>query len=576
MALSPQEQKELADLENELNLRSREQSEAQELAEIEAELTAREQERASGVQQKYGELAPQAALESFGQAATFGYLPQIQAGLATATEFFDKFKPGTPAYADEELRRQGFTIDQKGDTYLEKRDENIARIEGLQEANPVSSAAGTVGGAISSGIALSALGGGGAVAQNLSRAEKLIRGAGAGALYGAVQNPGDIKGEYGGLQLEERAGGALKGAILGTATVAAGEVLKAAADQVKKIPGKLQDYAELKALKASGAMLKDFRKAFGNKKANDMGRVLLDKKIVNIGDDITSIAEKASVIKDEVGQEIGNIYESVDDAYAKVDYKKLTPLQRGYLKDTKVDLEKFAINQYEKISNKLKGLAGRNTVLDNVGKVLDDIKANGSDVSLGRIREIRSSIDDMINYGKANNQLGSVEKELLGIRSELRALAEKKVGAMDKITKTAKLPGLQKANKEYSLLSDATKMAKDKVAREESNAVFGLRERISGGAGIAGALASGADPVTAAIVGGVAGAATKVARQYGTAMTARTVDTVSKILAEDPVFLGKFSDTLIKAAQKSPERYVRAIMELEKRPTFKRKIKERQ
>lgn len=576
MALTPQEQKELADLENELNLRSREQSEAQELAEIETELAAREQERAAEVQQKYGTRTGDAALESFGQGAAFGYLPQLQAGAEKATDFISSFIPGTAANTDKQLREQGFQIEQPNESYVGKRDENIRRIQGLQEANPIASTLGTIGGAVSSGIALSTLGGGGATAQNLSRAEKILRGAGGGALYGAIQNPGDTEGEFSGLQLEERAGGALKGALLGGATAAAGEVLKAASDQIKKIPGKLQGYAELKALKSSGAMLKDFRKAFGNKKANDMGRVLLDNKIVNMGDDIASIAEKAAVVKDEVGQKIGDIYTSVDDAYANIDYNKLTPLQRGYLKNTKINLEDFSIKQYDRISNKLKGLAGRNTVLDSVGKVLDDIKANGPDVPLSRIREIRSSIDDMINYGKANNQLGTVEKELLGIRNELRSLAEKKVGAMDKITKSRNLPGLQKANKEYSLLSDATKMAKDKLAREESNAAFGLRERISGGAGLAGALASGADPVTAAIVGGVASTATKIARQYGTAATAKTVDTVSKILAQDPVYLGKFSDTLIKAAQRNPNAYVRAIMELEKRPTFKKKIKEAQ
>ena len=49
---------------------------------------------------------------------------------------------------------------------------------------------------------------------------------------------------------------------------------------------------------------------------------------------------------------------------------------------------------------------------------------------------------------------------------------------------------LKQVNREFNLLKDANDIALDKVAREESAAAFGLRERISGGAGFAGAVFS--------------------------------------------------------------------------------------
>jgi len=565
MALTQQEQQELMAIESEMARRKQEQDQ-QELALIDQEL---ERRRAEGIQQKYGGNPVQAGIESFGQGASFGYLPQIQAGLATATEFFDKFKPGTPAYTDEQLKKQGFTIDQKGDTYLEKRDENIARIEGLQEANPKAAIGGTIAGALASGIAT---GGAGVAGQAASRGKQLYQAAKTGLAIGAIQNPGDTEGEYGGLQLEDRAKNAAIGAATGAALAGAGQVLGEVGKKVSGVSGKLKSYAEIKALKSSGAMLKDFRKAFGNKRANEMGRELLDSGVVSFGDDVAAIAQKAEAAKQAAGEAIGGVYDSIDEAYSGLNFKELTPRQIGHFKNTKINLEDFAIKKFEDLANRTRGLATGKKVLSEIGDVLDSIKGNGSDVSLRRVQEIRSSIDDMINYNKANNQLGALDKELLDLRNSLQEMVKKKISAIDRIKGTNNLKVFEKSNKKYSLLSDATKMAKDKLAREESNAAFGLRERISGGAGLAGTLAAGVDPLTSLVVGGAAATATKIARQYGTSSLAKTVDVISKTLAEDPVALGRFTKILSRSLSESPDKYVRTIMALEKNPEFKSKI----
>lgn len=564
MALTQTEQQELAAIESEM-ARRKQESEQQELMLIEQEL---ERRRAGDVQQKYGASPAQAGIESFGQGATFGYLPQIQAGVERATQFATKFIPGTPAYEDEKLREQGFQLPEE--SYLKSRDENIARIEGLQEANPKASIGGTLAGALSSGIATAGLG---AAGQAATRGKQLYQAAKTGLVIGALQNPGDTEGEYGGLQLEDRAKGAATGAVLGTALTGAGQVIGKVGEKVSGVTDKLKKYSELKALKASGAMLKDFRKAFGNKKAYEMGRELLDSGVVGFGDDVAAIATKAEAAKKAAGEAIGGVYDSIDEAYSGLDFKKLTPKQIGHFKNTKINLEDFAIKKFEDLANRTRGLATGKKVLNEIGDVLDSIKGNGSDVSLRRVQEIRSSIDDMINYNKANNQLGALDKELLDLRNSLQDMVKAKIKAMDRINGTKNLKLFEQSNKKYNLLSDATKMAKDKLAREESNAAFGLRERISGGAGLAGTLAAGVDPITSLVVGGAAATATKIARQYGTSSLAKTVDMVSKALAEDPAYFGRFAKVLSKSLSESPDKYVRAIMELEKNPEFRRKIK---
>ncbi len=120
-------------------------------------------------------------------------------------------------------------------------------------------------------------------------------------------------------------------------------------------------------------------------------------------------------------------------------------------------------------------------------------------------------------------------------------------------------------------------MASDKVAREESNASFGLRERMAGGIGAivgGGVGASLGGPMGAAIGAGVGGGlnaiTTKAARQYGTPFVAMTANKIAKKLIENPGSLGKFSETLIKASEVSPAEFVSAVNLMMKDPEYKK------
>jgi hypothetical protein len=133
--------------------------------------------------------APQAALEGFGETATMGYLPQIQAAVEPAQNKLMELITGKKV--------------DSGD-YLQRRDENLRRQKSLSEENPMASMAGKLAG----GVASSAILPGGA-AGGIGKAA--LQGAATGALY----NPGDKEGEMGGLQLADRGTGAMVGGAVG-------------------------------------------------------------------------------------------------------------------------------------------------------------------------------------------------------------------------------------------------------------------------------------------------------------------------------------------------------------------------
>lgn len=169
--------------------------------------------------------AAQAALEGFGQTATMGYLPHIQAAI-------ERFLPNPTAEADEKLKAMG--IEPPSQTYLQARDENIARQQAQAKAHPVASALGKGAGLISSAalpIPGASLGG-------------LTKGLVQGAITGAAYNPGDIKGEISPIQAQDRLKNAALGGGLGLAGAAIGKGVSALADKSRAVEA-VKDSASL-------------------------------------------------------------------------------------------------------------------------------------------------------------------------------------------------------------------------------------------------------------------------------------------------------------------------------------------
>lgn len=154
----------------------------------------------------------QALLEGFGQGASFGYLPQLQAAAAPLQDAILSKIASTKLGAD----LLGVPQDSKPDdsTYVERRDENIKRQQKLAAENPVTYGGAALAGGLTTGIATAGMMPSAGAATAAGRIRDAAR---AGAIYGAVSNPGDVKGEVNLVQAPERIENAGKGMVIGGA-----------------------------------------------------------------------------------------------------------------------------------------------------------------------------------------------------------------------------------------------------------------------------------------------------------------------------------------------------------------------
>lgn len=516
---------------------------------------------AQKVKRQSGQDRPgQAALAGFGNAASFGYLPQLQAGVEKGVDYL--FSDNT----DEKLRSQGFDV-APDPSYVETRDQYIKDNQSLQESNPYASIAGGVVGGIASGIATGgALGLG---AKTATMGARLGAAAKTGAVIGAVRNPSDKEGEIDPVQFLDRVKNASFDAATGIILQGGMETIGKAANIIKNSSKTLKSWSQVQSFKAAGPIKSEFNKAFKGKKVAELGQTMIDKKIIAMGDDITDIAKKAEIIKAETGNKIGKIYEGVDDALDAIDPIKLTPEQTRSLVTSEIDLGNFANAYKANLIKRFKGLSGSSTIVARISKELDDIAVNGK-VSLKKLQEVRRSIDEQINFSKSTQELKGVQEELLNMRNKLQDIAKQRILAVDKINGTSMARDLGRANKDYSNLSDISRVAQSKMAGDASNAAFGLRERMSGGTGaVVGGMMAGAP---GAAIGGITGAiTTKAARAYGSPMIAIASNRVARALENNKALLGKFSDPILKAAT-SPKEFVTAVELMMKDPEFKAKV----
>lgn len=516
---------------------------------------------------------PEAFIQGLGQGVSLGYLPQIQAATEPYIQKALDFFGGDDS--EKKLIEQGFKIRNLPEkSYVERRDEAIRQSEKMSKEQPVASIAGQIAGTIPSAIGATGL-----FKAGVTSLGKIGQAAKVGALIGAARNPSDKEGEVNPFQVKERAINALKDAATGAVLQGGIEGVGKIGKMLKNSPDTIGKWSQLKSLKASGAMLKDFRKQFGNKRAYELGQAIIDNGLVSVGDDIAEVAAKAEGLKNISGQKIGQIYSQADDA-AETIMNSESAAKKIALQDSAIDLDKFSKNFLYKVQEKYTGKAGGETVVNKLASELEQIGLNG-EASLSKIKELRSSIDDLINYSKSNLELKPVQSELLNLRNELQNKVRSRLAAIDKINGTKLAKDFAIENKNFSNIAEVARMAQDKAARESSNAAFGLRERISGGigTGLGASIGSSIGGPAGAAIGGVVGGglgaiSTKVARKYGTPFVAITANKIAKALSKNQRALDVFSDPLIKASQKSPKEFVNAVNILISKPEFKKKVRE--
>lgn len=148
----------------------------------------------------------QTELEGFGNGATLGYLPHLQALAEPVTTAIGNAVTGS---------------DIEPDSYLEDRDRNIKRLAQQKAEHPINATMGNIVG----GLAMAPLGGESQAASGMGR---IAHAAKIGAKFGAVANPGDKEAVLDPFQIPDRVMDAGTGMAIGAGTGAGLEALHGA------------------------------------------------------------------------------------------------------------------------------------------------------------------------------------------------------------------------------------------------------------------------------------------------------------------------------------------------------------
>lgn len=536
-----------------------------------------------------------AAAAGLGQGVTLGYAPQLGAAIAPAIDKGIEFFTGMRAPQD---------------TYVQRRDENIREQQALADSNPIAYGVGNVAGGIATSAApmslaarLGMLGKGAGAskafatakeAEQLSRAYKIGQATGQGAKtvgqaaatgagIAAITNPGDVEGETSPFQLGQRIENAKTGALVGGLSQGlvggVGSIAKGAASGAKSL-------AETKAFKATGAMLKDFRKADKNKSVQEIGRQLLDDKVVTAGSTPKKIVAKLESLIDDSTATIENAIQKIDKGSGQVDdilkqqsftggaYDQAQKLKSSFFKPAEV-AERLKAQIKEKYSEipteKLKA------AFDEIDSWFSGMPET---LSISKVHALKKQMGKFLkesDFYKRGADLGLAKEGTLAVRRGLKEGVEKQADTVSQILGGAG-GEVKKANKRLGNLLTVKDVAQDRISRDAANRAFGLTDNIwgaagmAGGGGVAGGLMSG--DLEGAAKGAITGAAfmggNKLARTYGNSLMAVGFDKAANALMKIPKYA--------ELAQQNPAQFQTLVNKMIQSPenetAMQRRLKE--
>lgn len=485
--------------------------------------------------------ALQAGLERFGNVATFGHLPELQAGVGSALGLGD-FKS------------------------LEA--ENIARQHKLSEAHPYASGA---GGAL--GYGAQALGAGAAgSAMGLPAATGLLGkigyGAAGGAIAGGLTNPKEINPEAEPSDMSQRLNQAavsgVAGGILGPLASKVGSKIASSAED-------LRQYAQEKMVKAAGPMLRDMKEFMAKGEIDKIANTMRDFKLAPPGSTFSDIAEKAAAAKEAVGKQIGAIYDQTKAAISSnpqlqnefifLHPDSLRPeleaaISKSGIRPT-LGKDKFDNEMNSVISDILgdkdaaaivnKNLAGKippgempafQQSPEYANLVKQTQQAQLSDPR--HLLDVKGDLSDKINWSKRAAELAPNQKGYKAIRdvvyNKIAQLLDKVDSVIPKMAGPngeAVSDSLAKLNSQYGPLSEISSMAQGRAAREAVNRTLSLTDYMSG---LGGMIAGGEVRGGRGMMEGLAlGAINKLARTRGNQVLSPMALQASKVAGKLPL-----------------------------------------
>lgn len=291
--------------------------------------------------------------------------------------------------------------------------------------------------------------------------------------------------------------------LAGKAARTGGVALPAAADLASGAAKGLESFAHEKAVKAAGAMAKDFRMIKDKGMMDSLGSYLLDNKLVTPLSSVSKVAKNLEEAKDVAGKTIGHILDTSDAAMAP-----------------KISAREIALQLSE--DPEIAGLAkipGKEGTASQISNYLNTLYKNGEELSLRDAQRLRQGIDESINFNKRVPDMAGAQPYLYKMRDALSQKMNEAVNSLDLAEGEESINRLREANQAYSKLATLERIAQNRVGALSANRAVSLTDTMAGlaGAGMAHGSHSGAKT---AAVGAAAALANKAARTYGNSVMA--------------------------------------------------------
>jgi hypothetical protein len=314
---------------------------------------------------------------------------------------------------------------------------------------------------------------------------------------------------------------------LGPAAKLAGKAAEYAAPAAEA----LSTFSHEKALKAAGAMTKDFRVINDKGLQDSLGSFLLDKEMVTPLSTVSKVAERLSTAKQSAGETIGHILDTADAGQT--------------VKIKAADIALSLAQDPEILA--LKNIPGQEATAKQVNRSIQTLFRNGNELSLRDAQKLRQGIDSSINFNKRASDMAGAQPHLYKMRDKISQAMSDAIDAIDSGQPAGggapgTLPGpsspealgrLKEANQAYSKLATLEKIADARAGAISSNRGISLTDTIAG----AGGLALGHTPMGAAAAGAGLAVANKAGRTFGNPLMATGARGAAKAVKAAPGLL---------------------------------------
>lgn len=505
----------------------------------------------------------QAGLEHFGDAASLGYLPQLQAAAEPVmTKALDLIT--------------GQDVSKDLPDYVSRRDENKKRLTQQEKDHPLASTAGTVGGTLASAIPAgaglsklpglsklalaSAPEGAGLAARAAALGKRTAASAGAAGLQGLVSNPGDTEGEVDPLQLGDRA----KQGVLG-ATVAA--PLHLVGEGVSSVGKMIADRMKTKANQLAFRALGPFKRQANQNRdqIEEIGREALDSGVVRWAPgSAATIEQRAEDAASTTGKQLGDLTDELSKLESGATSSGMTRkqvadnLRKKLMTENPASIPGIAqknahfegmVQDFEK-DPIIRALSEKNDI--SYGEAMKFAMKNGykpKPLSFSDLRQAKMAVqgtegkDGLINWNRLKNADIPIDEQFhRALASELRSGEEAGADAIEKAYYGQSSNRIKNLKDQFGNRSKAAQIAGNKADAQRANQILGLKDAIYGSAGasLGGTIGYEMDGYegakTGASLGGAIGAiGNKLARDYGAQVSAKSIDSLSKLMAKSPM-----------------------------------------